>query len=96
MSEKKWVGRSGYLLIFFYSTQMTQMHTLAVNMFIQHNSCVYKGKLITCEKFVLFALYQVLFCLVNIFFRKCGKKKSLQSGGFREGRLGYKAKKNLS
>ena len=55
----------------------------------EHKFCVYKGKrkvklLITCENFVLSALYQFLFCFVNI-FRKCGKE-SLQSDGFREGR----------
>ena len=47
------------------------MHILAVIMLHQHKFCVYKGKRkpklqITCENFVLFALYQFLFCFVNI------------------------------
>ena len=45
---------------------MSEMHILAVIMLHQHIFCVYKGKRklklsITCENFVLFALYQFLF-----------------------------------
>ena len=39
---------------------------------------------IICENF---ALYQFLFCFVNIVLEKV--EKSLQSWGFREGRSGY-------
>ena len=78
---------------FFFTTQTTEMHILAVIMLHQHKFCVYKGKrklklLITCEIFVLLALEQFLFCFVNIFFWKCGKKV-YSRGGFREGRSGY-------
>ena len=57
----------------------------------QHKFCDYKGKRklklpITCENFVLFALYQFLFCFVNIFVRKCGKK--VYSHGGRLERVG--------
>ena len=74
------------------------MHILAVIMLHQHKFCVYKGKrmlklLITCENCTFCALtVSILFC--KYCFRKCVKKKkkkekSLQSGGFREGRSGY-------
>ena len=59
------------------------MHILAVIMFYQHTFCVYKGKSklklpITCENVVLFALYQLLFCFVNIILENV--ETSLQSG----------------
>ena len=62
--KKKRVGRSGF---FFFSTQTTEMYILAVIMLHQHKFCIYKEKrklklLITCENFVLLALYQFLFC----------------------------------
>ena len=38
--EKRWVGR----LLFFFSTQTTEMHILAFIMLHQHKFCVYKGK----------------------------------------------------
>ena len=96
--EKKWVGRSGIFLsvftfFFLFTTQTTEMHTLAAPMFHQHKCCVYKGKkkkkkklklLITCT----FCALTDFICFVNIFFRKCGKK-CLQSEGFREGGSGY-------
>ena len=46
---------------FFFSTQTTEMHILAVIVLHQHKFCVYKGKrklklLITRENFVLFVL----------------------------------------
>ena len=58
------------------------MHILAFNMLHQHKVCGYKGKRklkmsITCENFVLFALYQFLFCFVNIVLENV--EKSLQS-----------------
>ena len=58
-----------------FSTQTNELHILAFSMLHQH---IYKGKRklqlpITCETFVLFELFQFLFCFVNILFRKCGK-----------------------
>ena len=68
-----------WVVIFFFSTQTTEMHILAVIMLHQHKLCVYKGKrklklLISCENFVLFALLQFLFCFVNIFLENVEKK----------------------
>ena len=68
------------------------MHILAVVMLHQHTFCVYKDKrklklLITCENFVLFVLYQFLFCFVNIFLENVEKKFTAAGEGFREGRL---------
>ena len=83
MSEKKWVGMSGFFCIFcfylpvFFSIQTIEMHILAVIMLHQHKFCVYKGKRklklpITCENFVL---TQHLFRLSNVHcdhtWRKC-------------------------
>ena len=58
--------------------QRTEMHILPVIMLHQHKFCVYKGKRklkspITCENFVLFALYQFLFCFVTIFLENVEK-----------------------
>ena len=71
--HKKWVGRSGFFVVFF-STQTTEMHILVVIMLHQHKFCVYNGKRklklpIMCENSVLLALYQFLFCFVNIWAR---------------------------
>ena len=61
------------------------MHILAVIILHLHKFCMYKGQRklklsITCETFVFFALYQFLFCFVNIVLENV-EKKSLQSGG---------------
>ena len=71
ISGKKRGRLVGIFFFFFFSTQTTEMHILAVIMFHQHKVCVYKGKrklklLITCANFVLFVLYQFLFCFVTI------------------------------
>ena len=68
------------------------MHILAVIMLHQHKFCVHKRKrklklLITCENIVLFVLWQLLFCFVNIFLENVGKKFTVV--GFREGWSGY-------
>ena len=62
------------------------MHKLAVIRLHQPKFCVYMGKRklklsITCEKFVLFALYQFLFCFVNIYVENVEKKKVYSRGG---------------
>ena len=67
------------------------MHILAVIMLHQHKFCVYKGKRklelpITCENFVLFVLYQFLFCFVNNFLENVEKKFYTV---FRESWTGY-------
>ena len=61
------------------------MHILAVIMLHRHKFCVYKGKrklklTIACEAFVLFVLYQFLFCFVTIFLEH--KEKKFTVGGF--------------
>ena len=58
---------------YFFSTQTTETAV----MLHQHKFCVNKGKRklklsITCEN-VLFALYQFLFCFVNIFLENVEK-----------------------
>ena len=68
------------------------MHILAVIMLHQHKFCVYKGKRklqlpVSFENFVLFEIYQFLFCFVNFFLENVEKKFTV--GGFREGRSGY-------
>ena len=65
-------------LDFFFSTQATETHILAIIMLHQHTFCVYKGKgklklPITRENFVLFAVYQFLFCFVNMFLENVEK-----------------------
>ena len=71
------VVRNFFFLIFFFSTQTTEMHMLAAIRLHLHKFCVFKGKrklklLITCENFVLFA--QFLFCSVNTFLENVEKK----------------------
>ena len=77
----------------FLSTQTTEMHILTVIMLHQHKFCVYKGKRklklpVTCENFVLFALYEFLFCFVNIFLENM-ERKVYSRVFFKEGRSGY-------
>ena len=67
--EQKWVGRSGS---FFQPKQLNCTYWLSL-CFTSKKLCFYKGKrklllAVSCEKFVLFALYEFLFCFVNIYF----------------------------
>ena len=95
------VGQNSFVCVcvffFFFQSKQLKRTYCGCHYASPAKSGVYKGKrklklLITCENFVRFALEQFFIMLWNIILENVEKK--IQSGGFREGRSGYR-KHNL-
>ena len=85
MPPKKWVGRSGFFFFFLNSNVYVWLSLCFKSAFYSHNLCLPLRTLLFFSSFDI--KVQLFFFFLKQYFENV--KKSLRSGGFREGRSGY-------